>query len=85
MTRTTSAATIAVALLGLAGCATKGDVDSLRQEIAGVRAVAESADQKATAAQAQAQKAAGDASQAAADARTASEKSDRIFRQNLRK
>lgn len=69
----------------VAGCATKGDVDSLRQEIASVRATAEAADQKATAAQATAEKAAADAANASQQAQMASEKSDRIFRQGLRK
>jgi uncharacterized lipoprotein NlpE involved in copper resistance len=69
----------------VAGCATRGDVDSLRQEIAGVRATAEAADQKATAAQAAAEKAAADASNAAQQAQMASDKADRIFRQGLRK
>ncbi len=50
----------------VAGCATKGDVDSLRQEIAGVRATAEAADQKATAAQAASEKAAADAARCCA-------------------
>ena len=61
MIKTTSAAVVAVALLGLAGCATKGDIESLRSDIAGVRAVAEQANQKATMASEQAQKAAADA------------------------
>jgi outer membrane murein-binding lipoprotein Lpp len=75
----------AVALLALAGCATKGDIESLRSEIQGVRAVAESADQKASQASADAAKASADAAKAAQDAQMASEKSDRIFRQGLRK
>ncbi|MDX6752132.1 Lpp/OprI family alanine-zipper lipoprotein [Geminicoccaceae bacterium 1502E] len=79
--------TLAVAgpLLLLAGCATKGDVDALRQEIAGVRATAQAADQKATAAQATSEKAAADAARASQDAQMAGEKADRIFRQGLRK
>lgn len=76
---------VAGPLLVLAGCATNGDVDALRQEIAGVRATAEAADQKATAAQAAAEKAAADAARAAQDAQIAGEKADRIFRQGLRK
>ncbi len=39
-------------LLVLGGCATKGDIETLRQEIAGVRAIAQSAEQKAAAADA---------------------------------
>lgn len=68
----------ALALLALAGCATKGDIESLRSEIQGVRAVAESAEQKAS-------QAAADAAKAAADAQMASDKADRIFREGLRK
>lgn len=69
---------VAAPLFVLAGCATRGDIDELRSEIAGVRQIAQSADQKATAAQAS-------AAQAAADARLASDKADRIFRSGLRK
>jgi outer membrane murein-binding lipoprotein Lpp len=65
-------------LLGLAGCATKGDIEALRSEIAGVRATAEAAEAKAT-------QAAAEASQAAEDARLASEKADRVFQAGLRK
>jgi hypothetical protein len=83
--RTLVPATVAVALLGLAGCATKGDIDSLRSEIAGARAAAESADRKATEALAVSQRAAASAEQAAEDARIAGEKADRIFREGLRK
>lgn len=87
MTRARVLAPVAVAfaLVGLAGCATNGDVEALRSEIAGVRAIAQSADQKATQAAADAQKAAADAAQAAEDARIAGEKADRIFREGLRK
>ena len=83
--RVLAPATVALALVGLAGCATNGDVESLRSEIGGVRAIAQSADAKATQAQADAAKAAADAAQAAEDARVAGEKADRIFRQGLRK
>lgn len=78
-------AVVALSLVGLAGCATKGDIELLRSEIAGVRAVAELAEQKASMAADQSAKAAADASQAAEDARMAGEKADRIFRQDLRK
>ncbi len=77
------AAVAPLALLG--GCATKGDIESLRQEIAGVRAIAQSAEQKAAAAEANSRQAAADAARAAQDAQMASEKADRIFRAGLRK
>lgn len=78
-----AAALAPLAVLG--GCATKGDIEQLRQEIAGVRAVAQSAEQKAAAAEAASRQAAADAQRAAQDAATAGEKADRIFRQGLRK
>jgi outer membrane murein-binding lipoprotein Lpp len=62
----------------LAGCTSNQDIEQLRQEIASVRATAQSADQKATNAQATAQ-------QALEEARLANEKADRIFREGLRK
>lgn len=79
------ATAVAVALLGLSGCASRSDVDALRSELAGVRATAEAADRKATEALANSQKAQAAAEQAAEEARMASEKADRIFRQGLRK
>jgi hypothetical protein len=78
MNKLKTAAVIGLAVVGVAGCATKGDIESLRSEIAGVRAVAESADQKAT-------MAAEQSAQAAEDAQMAGEKADRIFRSDLRK
>jgi outer membrane murein-binding lipoprotein Lpp len=78
-------ATVAVSLLALGGCATKGDIESLRTEIAGLRSSIESVDAKATRAEAASQRAAADAARAAADARVASDKADRIFREGLRK
>ncbi len=72
-------------LLLLGACATKGDIETLRQEIAGVRAIAQSAEQKAAAAEASSRQAAADAQRAAQDAAVAGEKADRIFRAGLRK
>ncbi len=70
---------VAIAPLALAaGCATNGDIDSVRQEIASVRATAEAADQKAAAAQATAEKAATDASHAAYYAQMTNQKMDLI-------
>ena len=76
---------LAGSMLLLAGCSNNSEIDALRSEIASVRAIAEGADQKATAAQAEAAAASAAAEQAAADANVASEKADRIFRANLRK
>lgn len=80
MTRITgfplAAAAAGLALLG--GCATKGDVEALHQEIAGLRAALASVDAKASRAEA-------DAAKAAAGADLASEKADRIYREGLRK
>lgn len=78
-------ATVAVSLAVLGGCATKGDVETVRQEISGLRSSIESVDAKATRAEAAAQQAAADSARAAADARTAGDKADRIFREGLRK
>src|SRR3954453_10403708 len=78
-------AAVAVALLALGGCATKGDIESLRSEIAGLRSSIESVDAKATRADANSQRAAADAAQAEAAANAASQKSDQIFRAGLRK
>jgi len=55
-------------VLALGGCATKGDIESLRTEIAGLRSSIESVDAKATRAEAASQQAAADAARAAADA-----------------
>jgi outer membrane murein-binding lipoprotein Lpp len=78
-------AAVAVALLALGGCATKGDIESLRSEIAGLRSSIESVDAKATRADANSQRAAADAAQAEAAANAASQKADQIFRAGLRK
>src|SRR5690242_9434870 len=45
----------AAVLLALGGCATKGDVDQLRSDIAGLRSQAETVDAKASRAEAAAQ------------------------------
>ena len=75
----------ALAALALGGCATKGDMDSLHQEIAGLRSSLDSIDAKATRAEADASKAAQQAQMAAQNAQTASDKADRIYREGLRK
>ncbi len=79
------ATAVAISLLALAGCASKGDIETVRNEIAGLRSSIESVDAKATRAEADAQKAAADAASAEANARTAGDKADRIFREGLRK
>ena len=72
-------------LLALGGCATKGDIEQLRSEIAGLRSSIDSIDAKATRAEADAQRAAADAAAAEASAAAASQKADQIFRAGLRK
>ncbi len=72
------AAAITLGLLALGGCATKGDVETLRNEIASLRSQQQATDAKATEALAMAQKASADASQAQM-------KADQIFRAGLRK
>jgi uncharacterized lipoprotein NlpE involved in copper resistance len=72
-------------LVLLGGCASRGDVEALRSEIAGVRATAQAADEKATRALAAAEEAKADAAAAREEAAAASEKADRIFRAGLRK
>ncbi|MFZ1426740.1 MAG: alanine-zipper protein [Geminicoccaceae bacterium] len=79
------AAAITVALLALGGCASRGSVESLREEVASLRTAQQATDAKATNALATAQKAAADAAQAEASADAASQKADQIFRAGLRK
>lgn len=74
------------------GCATTADLDSLRQELAETRQIAEAAQRDAQqasaaarAASADAREAAQNAADAAAEARAASEKADKIFQARLRK
>jgi outer membrane murein-binding lipoprotein Lpp len=76
--RIAPAAAVTIGLLALGGCATKGDIESLRTEIAGLRSSIASVDAKATRAEASAQA-------AEASASAASAKADQIFRAGLRK
>ena len=69
----------------LGGCASRGDVELLRNEVASLRTAQQATDAKATNALATAQKAAADAAQAEASANAASQKADQIFRAGLRK
>jgi hypothetical protein len=68
-----------------AACASTGDVDSMRDDSAETRRIAEEADAKATSAAADAAAARAAAEAAAEDAREANEKADRIFQRSLHK
>jgi outer membrane murein-binding lipoprotein Lpp len=74
-----------VALFVAAGCASTGDMDSVRNEASEARRIAEEANAKASAASADAAAARAAAEAAAADAREANEKADRIFQRSLHK
>jgi murein lipoprotein len=74
------------------GCATSGDVDSLRNELRETRALAERSSREASEAAAKAEMAAQTADAAAAPAEAAAEKAEmsskkteEVFRQSLRK
>ena len=74
MRKFSRALTTAVSLTGLilvTGCATKADVDTLRDDVMKAQQAAQSAAQSAAA--------------SAADAKAAAEKADRIYQQSLRK
>jgi murein lipoprotein len=73
----------AATLLALGGCATKGDVDQLRSDIAGLRSQVEATDARAAQAQAEAQQAAAAAAQA--NARPAAPPADQAYRRSLQK
>lgn len=82
-TLTKQAPALAVlALLATTGCASRGDVDALRAEIAGLRSSVVAADMRAANAEAEAQRAAA-AAQAASEARRA--EADAAYRRSLRK
>ena len=72
-----------VTLLAIGGCASRGDVDQLRSEVAGLRSSVAAADARAAAAEAEAQRAAA-AAQAASDRRSRAA-ADQTYRQSLRK
>jgi hypothetical protein len=74
-------------ILGLAaaGCASSGDVSTVRDDAQEARRLAEEANTKATVASADAAAARTAAEAAAKDAREANEKSDRIFQRSLHK
>ncbi len=72
-----------LSLLLASGCASRGDVDQLRAEVAGLRSSVASADARAAAAEAEAQRAAA-AAQAATDKRSTAA-ADQAYRRSLRK
>ncbi len=81
---TLALAALATLALGT-GCASTGDVDSIRAELAETRALAERAANEAERAAAKAELAAQSAQDAAAAAEASSAKSEQVFRQSLRK
>ena len=78
-------ASAAVLVLTAAGCASNGDVSTVRSDAQEARRMAEEANAKATLAAADASAARTAAEAAAKDAREANEKSDRIFQRSLHK
>jgi hypothetical protein len=88
MTRSGIIRTIAassVLVLSAAGCASNGDVNTVRSDAQEARALAEEANEKATLAAADAAAARTAAEAAAKDAQEANTKADRIFQRSLKK
>ena len=83
--KTAAAGVMLVALAGATGCATNGDVDELRAEIAKVNGTASQAAADAAAAKADAAAARTAAEQAAASAEDTNEKLDRMFKKSMYK
>ena len=85
--RALAAALFAALIAGPAalGCASSGDMSSVRSEAQDARRSAEEANRKADAAAADAAAARTAAEKAAQDAREANEKADRIFQRSLHK
>jgi hypothetical protein len=80
------AALLAALVAGPAiGCASSGDMNSVRGEASEARRIAEDANRKADAAAADAAAARAAAEKAAQDAQEANAKADRIFQRSLRK
>lgn len=71
--------------LAAAGCASSGDVNTVRDDAQQARRLAEEANEKSTLAAADAAAARTAAEAAAKDAREANEKADRIFQRSLHK
>ena len=67
------------------GCASSGDMNSVRDEARDAKRTADEANRKADAAAADAAAARAAAERAAQDAREANEKADRIFQRSLHK
>ena len=74
-----------VLLLAAAGCASSGDVNTVRSDAQEARRLSEEADAKATLAAADAAAARTAAEAAAKDAQEANTKADRIFQRSLHK
>jgi len=74
-----------VLFLAAAGCASNGDVSTVRSDAQEARRLAEEADSKATLAAADAAAARTAAEAAAKDAQEANTKADRIFQRSLHK
>jgi hypothetical protein len=72
-------------LLCAAGCASSGDVNSVRADAQEARRLAQEANEKAALASADAAAARAAAEAAARDAKEANEKADRIFQRSLHK
>jgi hypothetical protein len=81
--RALAGAAIAAALA--LGCASSGDMNSVRNDAQEARRIAEQANRKADAAAADAAAARAAAESAANDAREANQKADRIFQRSLHK
>jgi len=76
----------AASLMTLAGgCASTGDVDTVKSDAQEARRLAEQANEKATLAAADAAAARTAAEAAAQDSKEANEKADRIFQRSLKK
>lgn len=78
-------AAAAVVAVSLAGCATTGDVDELRAELARVSGTADQAAADAASAKADAAAARSAAEDAAASASETNEKLDRMFKKSMYK
>jgi hypothetical protein len=78
-------AATAASVIATAGCASTGDIDSVRADAAEARRLATEANQKADAAVADAAAARAAAEAAAKDAQEANAKADRIFQRSLKK
>lgn len=83
--KTMTAGVMLVALTGVTGCATTGDLDALRAEVDKVSATANQAAADASAASKDAAAARAAAEQAAASANATNEKLDRMFKKSMQK